>query len=75
MPQGYVALDIKKYLHRQKQVLNVQQIPEKHSPFDYDIIGSSHQILHVMVILAGLVHMDGLLRAFRFSHGQGALCH
>lgn len=25
--------------------------------------GGSHQIFHVMVILAGLVHMEGLLRA------------
>ncbi|KAL8675469.1 MAG: hypothetical protein Q9168_000170 [Polycauliona sp. 1 TL-2023] len=35
------------------------RIPEKLRPYKYDIFGSSHQILHVAVILAGLAHMFG----------------
>lgn len=50
------------------------QIPEKLSPYKYDIFGSSHQILHVAVVLAGLAHMLGLFRAFQFHHTQGSLC-
>jgi hypothetical protein len=41
------------------------QIPEKWYPETFDICGASHQILHVMVILAGLAHTVGRFRAFR----------
>lgn len=44
------------------------RIPEKMSPGRFDIYGSSHQILHFMVIFAGLAHMFGLLKAFRYYH-------
>lgn len=53
--------------------LNHQQIPEKWYPQRFDIFGSSHQILHVMVILAGLAHMKGLFRAFDFVHSGNEL--
>ncbi|KAL8878679.1 MAG: hypothetical protein Q9198_003564 [Flavoplaca austrocitrina] len=46
------------------------RVPEKLRPYKYDIFGSSHQILHVAVILAGLAHMIGLFRAFRFHCAQ-----
>ena len=39
------------------------RFPEKLRPLRYDIYGSSHQVLHVAVILAGLAHMFGLFRA------------
>lgn len=42
--------------------------PERFSPGKFDLYGSSHQILHVAVILAGLAHMFGVLRAFRYYH-------
>lgn len=47
------------------------RIPEKWYPRKYDIVGASHQILHFMVIFAGLAHMDGMVRAFQFSHSKG----
>ncbi|CAL8576031.1 hypothetical protein XPA_001923 [Xanthoria parietina] len=50
------------------------RIPEKLCPYRYDIFGSSHQILHVAVVLAGVAHMVGLFRAFQFHHTQGSLC-
>jgi len=40
------------------------QVPEKWYPLTFDYFGGSHQILHFMVIFAGLAHMVGLFRAF-----------
>lgn len=42
------------------------QVPEKWYPQTFDYFGASHQILHVMVILARLAHMAGLFRAFDY---------
>lgn len=50
------------------------RIPERWYPRTFDIYGGSHQIFHVMVILAGLAHMEGLLRAFDHVHAQTAPC-
>ncbi len=50
------------------------RIPEKLRPLKYDIYGSSHQVLHVAVILAGLAHMLGLFRAFDYLHTRGSAC-
>ena len=50
------------------------KIPEKWYPRKYDIVGASHQILHLMVVFAALAHMDGLLRALRFTHSMGGDC-
>ena len=50
------------------------RIPEKFRERKFDIVGSSHQILHVMVILAALAHMFGLLRAFNHVHAPDFTC-
>jgi adiponectin receptor len=50
------------------------QVPERWYPRRYDIYGSSHQILHFLVILAGLMHMFGLFSAFDFVHKQAQSC-
>ncbi|TGO33529.1 hypothetical protein BHYA_0241g00020 [Botrytis hyacinthi] len=50
------------------------RIPEKWFPRRHDILGSSHQILHFMVIFAGLAHMAGLLRAFDHIHSETFQC-
>jgi adiponectin receptor len=42
------------------------QVPEKWYPQTFDYFGASHQILHFMVIFAGLAHMVGLFRAFDY---------
>jgi len=44
------------------------RVPERWSR-RYDIVGSSHQIFHVMVVLAALAHMVGLGQAFSYAHG------
>jgi adiponectin receptor len=46
------------------------RVPEKWSPGKYDIWGSSHQIFHVLVVLAAASHLVGLLKAFDFEHSQ-----
>jgi adiponectin receptor len=43
--------------------------PERSNPGKYDIWGSSHQIFHVLVVLAAAAHLYGLLVAFDFHHG------
>lgn len=48
--------------------------PETFWPLKYDIYGSSHQVLHIAVVLAGLAHMFGLFRAFDYLHTYGPVC-
>ena len=51
------------------------RLPERLSPRRYDIFGNSHQILHVMVVLAALAHMFGLFRAFDHVHAESFSCN
>jgi len=49
--------------------------PERSSPGSFDIWGSSHQIFHVLVVLAAASHLYGLLKAFDYHHGPlGPMC-
>jgi adiponectin receptor len=50
------------------------RIPERLCSERFDVLGQSHQILHFMVILAGLTHMLGLLRAADFVHSGAHQC-
>ncbi|TVY76015.1 ADIPOR-like receptor SPBC12C2.09c [Lachnellula suecica] len=50
------------------------RIPERWHPARYDHFGGSHQILHFMVIFAGLAHMVGLLSSFDYLHSQKSPC-
>lgn len=54
--------------------LYAMRIPEKWSPHTFDLFGSSHQILHFMVIFAGVAHLFGLLRAFDYVHSMPTPC-
>ena len=45
------------------------RIPEKWHPGRYNLLGSSHQIFHVFVVLAAISHLMGLLKAFDYRHG------
>jgi adiponectin receptor len=42
--------------------------PEKARPGSYDIVGSSHQIFHVLVVLGALSHLVGIVQAFKYNH-------
>lgn len=46
------------------------RVPECLNPGKYDLYGSSHQIFHVLIILAAMSHLMGLLTAF--EHAQTA---
>ena len=35
---------------------------------------SSHQIMHCLVVCAGIAHLFGLVRAFDHIHGHGSIC-
>ena len=46
------------------------RFPERLAPGKFDIWGSSHQIFHVLVVLAAISHLVGLVRAFDYEHSQ-----
>ncbi|KAF2149646.1 Hly-III related protein [Myriangium duriaei CBS 260.36] len=50
------------------------KFPEAIFPRKFDLFGSSHQILHIAVIFAGVAHMFGILQAFDFLHGPANTC-
>ena len=44
------------------------RFPEKLYPGRFDMWGSSHQIFHVLVVLATSVHLVGLINALEWNH-------
>ncbi|KAF2808503.1 Hly-III related protein [Mytilinidion resinicola] len=50
------------------------RIPERWYPYAFDFVGASHQIFHVMVLLAGVVHYAGLISAFGEVRQQKDIC-
>lgn len=54
--------------------MGLVRYPEKQLPRRFDIFGASHQILHVMAVLAGLAHTFSVLQAFDFLHKHGDTC-
>ena len=46
------------------------RFPERLKPGAFDIWGSSHQIFHVLVLLAAASHLIGLVKAFDYEHNQ-----
>lgn len=51
------------------------RVPERLQPGKFDIVGSSHQIFHVLVVCAAVAHLTGLLKAFDYRHsGHAETC-
>ncbi len=50
------------------------QFPERWYPGRFDLVGASHQIMHVMVVAAALTYTVAVLRAFDFRHEHGSVC-
>ncbi|KAJ4389712.1 hypothetical protein N0V93_007184 [Gnomoniopsis smithogilvyi] len=49
--------------------------PERLFPRTFDIWGSSHQIFHVLILMAAAAHLYGMVKAFDFHHGAlGSRC-
>ncbi|KAI1260318.1 mPR-like GPCR protein [Xylariaceae sp. FL1019] len=44
------------------------RFPECIKPGSFDIFGSSHQIFHVLVVIAAVVHVVGVLEAFDYNY-------
>jgi len=63
--------------------LYVAHIPERWSPRTFDLLGASHQLFHVCVLLGAWLHWIAVHRAYTFWHavetvggerGQSAVC-
>lgn len=52
-------------------VTYASRIPERWYPRRFDIFGTSHQILHLLVIGGALSHTTGLIKAFNYWHSKG----
>ncbi|KAI5805529.1 hemolysin-III related-domain-containing protein [Peziza echinospora] len=51
------------------------RVPERWCPGRFDLVGSSHQIFHTLVVVAAVTHLWSLVGAFGFWHGEvGARC-
>ena len=60
----------REYLRKGAALLTQSQarVPERWRPRRFDIWGSSHQIFHILVVLAAAAHLVGLLKAFDYEH-------
>ncbi|KAI8624633.1 hemolysin-III channel protein Izh2 [Xylariaceae sp. FL1651] len=49
--------------------------PERNSPGTFDIWGHSHQLFHILILLAAASHLKGMTKAFDYHHNiMGARC-
>ncbi|SCV68656.1 BQ2448_777 [Microbotryum intermedium] len=51
-------------------VLYAERCPERFLPGRFDLVGSSHQIFHVLILLAALSHWVAISEGFRYWHGE-----
>lgn len=51
------------------------RFPESIRPGKFDIYGSSHQIFHVLVVLATVTQLVGLLEAFDYNYNNRVCTH
>ncbi|PHH69100.1 hypothetical protein CDD82_7988 [Ophiocordyceps australis] len=42
--------------------------PERSNPGRFDIWASSHQLFHVLVVMAAATHLCGMVKAFSYHH-------
>lgn len=50
------------------------KFPERVWRRTFDLVGGSHQIMHVAVVCAAVVHLLGLVRDFDRAHGNPLAC-
>lgn len=55
-------------------VIYSTRFPERYHPRRFDIYGHSHQLLHIIVVFAGLIYLAGLFSAVDFAHSQTGHC-
>ncbi|GAA6025475.1 hypothetical protein JCM10207_000783 [Rhodosporidiobolus poonsookiae] len=51
-------------------LLYAERCPERFHPGRYDFFGSSHQIFHVLILLAAWAHWCAITEGFRYWHGE-----
>ncbi|KAK4187426.1 HlyIII-domain-containing protein [Podospora australis] len=49
-------------------VFYISRFPEAWRPGKFDIWGASHEIFHVLVVISAIVHLYGILTAFRWNY-------
>jgi adiponectin receptor len=54
-------------------LLYMARIPERLSPGTFDYFGASHQIFHVLILLAAASHYICIRRSYTFWHTVEAL--
>jgi len=50
------------------------QVPERWAPYTFDFVGSSHQLMHIAVAAAALVHFRGLVEACNHIRATDHTC-
>ncbi|KAK2478244.1 hypothetical protein H9L39_10732 [Fusarium oxysporum f. sp. albedinis] len=55
-------------------VAYAHRVPERFFPVTLDIVGQSHQMLHVFVIVAGIMDVMGCFGDFDHLHEYGSRC-
>nr|CAB3220186.1 adiponectin receptor protein 1-like [Phallusia mammillata] len=54
--------------------LYAKRIPERYFPGKCDLWFQSHQIFHILVVVAAVVHFHGISNLQQFRYNQGAQC-
>ncbi|KAL1581753.1 hypothetical protein WHR41_09550 [Cladosporium halotolerans] len=55
-------------------IIYAMRLPERKWPRRFDVWGSSHQIFHLLVLLAAWLHLQGLTQALAAVSDMGGLC-
>ncbi|SGY32760.1 BQ5605_C002g01408 [Microbotryum silenes-dioicae] len=76
-PVGHAVLryGVSHKSHHFHATLYAERCPERFLPGRFDLFGSSHQIFHVLIILAAASHWAAISEGFRYWHGErGGVC-
>ncbi|KAK3945764.1 hemolysin-III related-domain-containing protein [Diplogelasinospora grovesii] len=55
-------------------VIYTLKFPERWYPQRFDLLGASHQLMHIMVLCAALSYAMAVISAFDYSHENKAVC-
>lgn len=50
------------------------QFPERWAPRRFDLLGASHQLMHILVVAAALTYASAVAQAFDYRHQRGLAC-
>ncbi|KAK6538749.1 hypothetical protein TWF694_010322 [Orbilia ellipsospora] len=54
-------------------LLYAARVPERWKPGKFDIIGASHQIFHILVLVGAGCHLKSMVLAFDNAHSEGGV--